>query len=31
MDQETYDMIPIGKETLDDSFRFIMKNTMCKR
>ena len=23
MDQETYDMIPIGKETLDDSFRFI--------
>ena len=30
MDQETYDMIPIGKETLDDSFRFIKENTMCK-
>lgn len=23
-------MIPIGKETLDDSFRFIKENTMCK-
>ena len=30
MDQETYDMIPIGKETLDDSFRFIKENTPCK-
>ena len=30
MGQETYDMIPIGKETLDDSFRFIKENTMCK-
>ena len=30
MDQETYDMIPLGKDVLDDSFRFIKENTVCK-
>ena len=27
---ETYDMIPISKDTLDSSFRFIKENTVCK-
>ncbi|MBQ7565730.1 MAG: elongation factor P [Oscillospiraceae bacterium] len=30
MDQETYDMVPLGKDVLDDSFRFIKENTVCK-
>lgn len=30
MDLETYDMIPISKDTLDSSFRFIKENTVCK-
>ena len=30
MDQETYDTIPLNKEVLDDSFRFIKENTVCK-
>ena len=30
MDQETFDMIPLGKDVLDDSFRFIKENTMVK-
>ena len=30
MDQETYDMIPLGKELLGDTFRFVTENTVCK-
>ena len=30
MDQETFDMLPLNKDVLDDSFRFIKENTMCK-
>ena len=30
MDQETYDMIPLGKDLLGDAFRFITENTVCK-
>ena len=30
MDQETYDMIPIAKERLGDSFRFVKENMGCK-
>ena len=30
MDQETYDTIPLNKDVLDDSFRFIKENTPCK-
>ena len=30
MDLETYDMIPISKDTLDSSFRFVKENTVCK-
>ena len=30
MDQETYDMIPLGKDVLDDSFRFVKENMVCK-
>ena len=30
MDQETYDMLPLNKDVLDDSFRFIKENTICK-
>ena len=30
MDLETYDIIPISKDTLDSSFRFIMQYTVCK-
>ncbi|MBR2365679.1 MAG: elongation factor P, partial [Oscillospiraceae bacterium] len=28
--QETFDMIPLSKDVLDDSFRFIKENTLCK-
>ncbi|MGI5889184.1 MAG: elongation factor P, partial [Oscillospiraceae bacterium] len=30
MDSETYEMTPIPKEDLPDSFRFIKENTVCK-
>ena len=30
MDQETYDMIPLGADILGDAFRFVTENTMCK-
>ena len=30
MDQETYEMVPLGKDLLGDAFRFIKENTMCK-
>ena len=30
MDQETFDMIPLGKDLLGDAFRFITENTVCK-
>ena len=30
MDQETYDMVPLGKDVLGDGFRFIKENTLCK-
>jgi elongation factor P len=30
MDMETYDMMPIGKELLGDSFRFVTENMACK-
>ena len=30
MDQETYDMFPLGKELLGDAFRFVTENTVCK-
>ena len=30
MDQETFDMIPLGKDVLDDSFRFVKENMVCK-
>ncbi|MEA4965756.1 MAG: elongation factor P [Oscillospiraceae bacterium] len=30
MDQETYDMIPIARDVLGDSFRFVIENTACK-
>ena len=29
MDQETYDMIPLSKDVLPDSFRFIKENEVC--
>ena len=29
MDMETYDMIPIDKDILDDSFRFVKENDNC--
>ena len=29
MDMETYDMIPIDKSVLDDSFRFVKENDTC--
>ena len=31
MDPETYDLVPIAKETLDDSFRFVKENMVCQR
>lgn len=30
MDPETYDMIPIGKDVLGDSFKFVKENMICK-
>ncbi len=30
MDMESFDMLPINRETLGDSFRFVKENTMCK-
>ena len=30
MDQETYDMVPLGKDLLGDAFRFVKENTMFK-
>ena len=30
MDMETYDMIPISKDMLGDSFRFVKENMTCK-
>ena len=30
MDQETYDMLPIGKDLLGDAFRFVKENMTCK-
>lgn len=30
MDTETYENIPISKDTLDDNFRFVKENTTCK-
>ena len=30
MDQETFDMVPLGKDLLPDGFKFITENTMCK-
>ncbi len=30
MDQETFDMVPLGKDLLGDAFRFVKENTMCK-
>lgn len=29
MDMETYDMVPIDEETLDDSFKFVKENDTC--
>ena len=30
MDQETFDMVPLGKDLLGDAFKFITENTVCK-
>ncbi len=30
MDPETYDLVPIGKDTLGDSFKFVKENMVCK-
>ena len=30
MDQETYDMIPLNKDVLDDNFRFVKENMVCR-
>ncbi len=30
MDPETFDLVPIGKDTLGDSFRFVKENMTCK-
>ncbi|MPM45769.1 Elongation factor P [bioreactor metagenome] len=30
MDMESFDMLPINRETLGDAFRFVKENTMCK-
>ena len=30
MDMETYDQTPIAKEKLDDNFRFVKEETICK-
>ena len=29
MDPETYDMVPIGKDNLDEGFRFVKENEVC--
>ena len=29
MDPETYDLVPVSKDTLGDDFRFVKENTMC--
>lgn len=30
MDMETYDMVPVNKDMLGDSFAFVTENTVCK-
>jgi len=30
MDMETYDQMPLSKDKLDDNFRFVKEETMCK-
>ena len=30
MDMESYEQLPIGKDKLDDNFRFVKENMMCK-
>ena len=30
MDNETYEMTPVGKDLLGDAFRFVTENTVCK-
>ena len=30
MDMETFDMIPLNRDTLGDGFRFVTENTVCK-
>ena len=30
MDPETFDLVPIGKDTLGDAFRFVTENMTCK-
>jgi len=30
MDQETYELIPLNKDKLDDNFRFVKENMVCK-
>ena len=30
MDPETYDMVPIGKDTLPENFKFVKENMVCK-
>ncbi len=30
MDPETYDMVPVGKDDLDDNFKFVKENMVCR-
>ena len=30
MDTETYEQLPLNADKLDDSFRFVKENTVCK-
>ncbi|MBQ4581950.1 MAG: elongation factor P [Oscillospiraceae bacterium] len=30
MDQETFDMVPLGADLLGDAFKFVTENTVCK-
>lgn len=30
MDQETFELVPIGKAELDDNFKFVKENMMCR-
>ena len=30
MDQETFEMVPLGRDLLGDAFRFVKENTVCK-